>query len=76
MGASSDTRRMVERKEGVMSYIVYCDNCPYRGIDPLGPGAMMICEHPDAIDGGYIHWDTLSRHRVSTICPKITEKEK
>lgn len=49
---------------------VYCDNCPLRGIDG-GPGPVMVCEHPNAPDMGYIiQWDDKREHRVpSKKCP-------
>lgn len=47
-----------------------CDKCPLRGIDG-GPGPVMVCEHPDAEDTGYIiHWNDDYTHRVSDKCPK------
>lgn len=51
--------------------IACCDDCELRGIDG-GPGPVMVCNHPEATDRGYIiNWDKASKCRISTRCPKL-----
>jgi hypothetical protein len=57
----------------VKENVVYCDDCQLRGIDG-GPSPVMVCEHPEATDMGYIiSCDSGSKHRISTRCPKLRE---
>lgn len=51
--------------------VACCDECPLRGIDG-GPGPVMVCDHPEAEDMGYIiSWDENAENRISKKCPKL-----
>ena len=52
-----------------------CDNCYFRGIDGA-PGSVMVCNHNDVKEGGYIiSWDKTFTSRISNNCP-LDEKNK